>query len=298
MRKLPLIALAGMCCAAQAGPLGVRLRCDRDNFLVYEPISIQVTIQNYSGRTVRLEESEQASWLSFVITGDGNNVLPPVKQPGMQPVFEIPPRESVSRTIDLVPLYELRERGNYRVQAVVTALGSSVASAPLRLSLTNGRELWSRVVGLPPVGSGPDEYRTYSLLARRGEHEDSLYVSVADEQRQVVYSLVSLGDFFSTTTPQVLIDGEANLHILFQNGPRSFGYAGIDPSAKVFRREAYSDLRTRPRLMSDEGKISVVGGERTFPRPEHVFVDEPEPPAAPPKKARHWWWPFGAHSSH
>lgn len=300
MRTLAIVAVLALelCRTVQAGPLAVQVHCDRDTFLVYEPIEVTVTVQNYSGRAVRVEENEQASWLSFVITDEGNGVIPPVRKPDMQTAFEIQPRQAVSRKIDLVPLYELRERGNYRVQAIVTALGSSVASAPFRLSLTNGRELWSRLVGLPSQGAGPDEYRTYSLLARRGEHADSLYACVADESRQIVYSLVALGSFLGTAPPQELVDGSANLHILFQNGPRSFGYASIDPSAKVLLREAYSDFQSSPRLVLENGKVSVAGGERTFPRPERVIEDSPEPPQpAQPKRVRHWWWPFGSRSA-
>lgn len=274
--------------------LNVQLRSEKDTFLVYEALPVTVTIHNYSSRPVRLEDSDDKSWLSFVVTDSDNGLVPRLAQPDTRQVLVIGPSQSVSRTIDLLPLFELRGNGSYRVQALVNEAGSNA----LRISLTNGRELSSQIVGLPMPDGAAEEYRTYALLARRGEREDSLYISVRDDPRQVVYSLVALGGFLSSAKPQTMVDRSGHLHVLFQNGPRSYGYVAVDETAKVLARGAYSDFSSRPRLGLQDGAVRVSGGEQVYPQPEPSMVedDSAEIPPATKKSKRHWWWPFGARS--
>jgi hypothetical protein len=278
-----------------AAPLTVQVRSAKDTFLVYEAIPVTVSIHNYSSRSLQLEESNQESWLDFVVLDENNSIVHALGHPVFgQPVL-IPPGETVSQTIDVLPLYELRERGAYRIQAVVKSPLGNVESAPLRVWLTNGRELWTQEVGLPTAEGTPEQFRTYTLLAYRGPHDDSLFVGVRDDARQVVYSLVSLGSFLSTVAPQPRADRAGNLHVLYQNGPRSFGYVKVDPSAKALERAAYSDFASSPTLTVNDGEVSVTGGEQTYPKTERIMTDEelnPPPPPAP-KPKRHWWWPFG-----
>jgi hypothetical protein len=98
------------------------------------------------------------------------------------------------------------------------------------------------------------------------------------------------------------VDKAANLHVLYQGGPRAFGYAQVDPWGKVVSRAVYSDFVSRPRLVAEvAGDVHVDGGEQTYPRAERVMSDEdskpPQPVAASkPKPKRHWWWPFGRRS--
>jgi hypothetical protein len=278
--------------------VGIHVRCEKDTFLVYESIPVNLSIHNYSGRPLELADNEGKSWLGFMITDEGNGLVRAVAEPETKQPLLIGPGQSVTRTIDLLPLYELRARGSYRVQAIVRLGGTAAVSAPLDITVTNGREVWSQVVGLPAGEGTGEEYRTYSLLARRGEREDSLYIGVQDESRQIVYSLVSLGGFLSTTTPQALIDSEARLHVLFQNGPRSFGYACVDSSAKQMARAAYADFQSSPMLVLDAGKVEVRGGEQIYPRPEHILAtdDGESAPVTKPKPKRRWWWPFSSRS--
>jgi hypothetical protein len=281
--------------AAVAAPLGVQVQSEKDSYLVYESIPVTVSIHNYSGRTVQLNETARASWLDFIVVGEGNSFVRKLRQPQAGAAVLIAPGETVSRTVDLLPLYELRNRGTFRIQAVVQGEAGRFESPPIRFSLIHGRELWSQVVGL----SGTEEYRTYALLARRGERDDRLYVSVRDEPNDVAYGLVPLGTFLSTTPPQARVDRSGTLHVLFQNGPRSHGYVAIDPSARPVARAGYSDFTSHPRLVVADGTVSVTGGEQTYPRVERLLTEEelnPPPPPPPKKPKRHWWWPFGARS--
>lgn len=282
---------------AMAAPLSVQLRCDKDTYLVYEAIPVVVSLHNYSGRTIQIDETDQRSSLEFVVTSESGQMIPAFGRPRFgQPVI-IPSGQTVSQTINLLPLFELRQRGTYRVRAVVRSETGIVESSPVRFTLINGRELWSQVVGLPVSDNEPEQYRTYVLVAGRGQRGDTLYVSVRDDPHSTVYSLVPLGDFLSTLQPQARVDHSGNLHVLFQNGPRSFGYVQIDPFARPVTQAAYSDFSSTPTLTVGDGEVSVTGGEQTYPKVERIMTDRelnPPPPSPPPKSKRRWWWPFGS----
>ena len=280
--------------SAANGQLAVRIRSDKDTFLVYEAIPVNISIQNYSGRTIQLEADNSTPWLEFAIVDEDNNMVRAVSKPATEDAILIPPGQTISHTIDLLPLYELRSRGSYRIQAVVNGSSGATVSSPLHVTLTNGRELWSQVVGLPVTEGGKEEYRTCALFARRGSHEDVLFISVRDEPHGVVYSLVPLGGFLPTSVPQTRMDRSGNVHVLFQNGPRSYGYMVVDSAAKVVTRAAFSDFLSRPELVSEDAEVTVRGGEQTYPKPERILTEEEitPPPPAKPKDKRHWWWRF------
>ena len=278
--------------------LAVQVKVEKDTFLVYEPIPVTVSIRNFSGRTLELTGELGKPWLSFLVLDESGGIVPAVGKHKSEGSALIAAGQTVSRTIDLLPLYDIRARGNYRVQARVNGAGTSAISAPIRLTVINGREMWSQTIGLPSKEGVVDEYRTYALLAGRDEQQDLLHVSVRDEQHQIVYGVIALGGFITLTEPDARLDQEGRLHVLYQAGPRSYGYVDIDPYARVLYRAAYSDVNSKPRLVVNNSEITVQGGEKTYPKSERVMSqDELKPPPPPPKPKRHWWWPFGPSST-
>ena len=292
-----LCAVVAMPLSARA-QLSVQLEMERDALLLYEAIPVVATIHNFSGRTIELRSREDTPWLSFLVSDEAGETIPEVgRQPALE-ALEIPPGRTVSRTFNLLPNYDLRERGVYIVRAVVDSAGTYALSAPVRFSVFNGREQWKQTVGLPvsPRATN-EEYRTYSLVKLRVGHDDLLYVGVQDEAHDLVYGMVPLGQCLPLGEPSARVDTAGHVHVLYRSGPRSYGYAEIDSEAKTLKRNVYSDLFSMPHLVAGEdGSIAVQGGEQTYPRVERVMTDaELNPPPPLPKKPRKkkWWWPFG-----
>ena len=294
MRRMILLWLGVSALVVNApAQVAVQVRVPHSSLLVYEAVPVTVSLQNFSGRPVQLEDAGETRWLKFLVTDEANGIVPTTGILRASEPVTIAPGKAVSLTIDLLPLFALRSRGTYRVQASVTApLGSSV-SMPVQFSLIHGREIWTQTVGLP---TGQDDYRTYALLTRHEGNDELLFVSVREEPSRTMYSLVPLGVTLPTGSPQVKLDKQSHLHVLFQNGPRSYGYMQVDPQAQASGRAAYSDFVSRPELIDNDGIIMVVGGEQTYPRSERLLTEEelnpPPPPEPPPKKK--WWWPFGS----
>jgi len=55
--------------------LSVQIRAPKDTFLVYESIPVTISIRNYSGRTIQLENTGVTSWLKFQVTDEQNQFV-------------------------------------------------------------------------------------------------------------------------------------------------------------------------------------------------------------------------------
>jgi hypothetical protein len=300
MRRL-LLALVGVVLATTGAvaQISIQIHASKQDFLVYEPIPITVSVHNFSGRTVQLEDEGDQAWLAFQVTGDANTYLAATGKVGTGDPVLISAGETITRTIDILPLFQIRSRGSYQVSASVRSGTITANSPPIRLSLLNGREIWKQTVGVPSEEGTREDFCTYSLVGGRDGNDELLYVRVREEPRQTMYSLIPLGRLLPTGEPQAKLDKDAHLHVLFQNAPRSYGYVEVDPWAKTSGQAAYSDFMSRPELVARDGVIRVVGGEQTYPAPEHILSeDEINPPTPPPKPKpkRKWWWPFGSPS--
>lgn len=292
---LLLAVIIGWWAGVANGQLAVQAKTDKDTFLLYEPIPVTVGLRNLTGRTIQLTGSADTPWLNFVIADEGGSLLGAAGELKTEESVLIPPGQTVSRKVDILPLYDLRRRGNFTVQARVEQGGIQAISMPVKIVIVNGRELWTQTVALPVADQKEDEYRTYSLIARRGDKEDLLHICVKDEPHQLVYGVIGLGGYIPLAEPEARVDRNGHLHVLYPGGPRAYGYVHVDPQARIIERAVYADRSSKPRLVINDGAVSVRGGEQTEPRAERVMTQEelnpPPPPPAPPKKKS--WWPFG-----
>jgi hypothetical protein len=269
--------------------LSVRLNCDRDTFLLYEAVPVQVVIQNLSGRPLQLAGSGEKPWLNFIITDAAGSIVAAASKPATDEPMLVAPGQAAARTVNLLPLYELRSHGSYTVRASVETDSLKAMSAPVRLIIINGREIWTQTVGLPAAEGQSEEYRAYSVLVRRGDRYDSLYIGVKDPSKGLVYGMLPLGTYIAMGEPEIRTDKAGHLHVLYRNASRSFGYVHVDPNANVIERAAFSELQSRPLLAMDaDGSVSVVGGEKVFPRAPGVGAERPAPlaPPEPPLKQK------------
>lgn len=299
-------SLVPVLCAVLAVPLSsraqlsVQLKMERDTLVLFESIPVVVNVHNFSGHTIELTNQGRSPWLNFVITDTAGASLSPVGDPLTPEPATIPPGHTVGITVNLLPRYDLRQRGTFTVRALVDVERTRALSPPIRFTIINGREIWRQTVGLPIApGETNEEYRTYSLLLRRADYNEVLYASVQDEPHGLVYGVFPLGEFIALGEPSARVDVSGQLHVLYRSGPRAISYDEIAPDAKVVKRAVYSDVLSVPQLVvENDGTVIVRGGEQVYPRVERVMTDDklkPPPPPKPPKKKS--WWPFGPKKS-
>lgn len=259
-RALPLIFI---CIAATAhGQIQVEMKLPRLQYIAYEPIVATLQITNLAGRDVDLHDASGQAWFGFEVTGADGQTISRINNEAAPPL-KIEAGKRVTQKINITPLYDVHDFGTYHVRAhVYFADLEKFFYSPARVfEVTDARPVWQRTVGMPDETSGPGKVRTYSLLTNRFPEHTSLYVRVADQDRQVVFATYSLGHIIAFDEPHAEVDRNNVLHVLHCAAPRTWSYAQIGLNGELVSKSTFMETKTRPKLFRDaNGLVAVRGG--------------------------------------
>ncbi len=264
----PLIFLAGILglAAGAAAQVQVELKLSRRLYILYEPIFATVTVTNYSGQDLRLEEDGGRQWFGFEInTSDGRLLVPFEADYKISPLT-LRAGDRVTRKLDLTPLFPIRDFGQHRLRATIFArdFGRFFSSAYQAFDLTEGRTVMRQTVGKP--GSG--ELREYQLLTHSLPDRLLLYVRVREPQGTLVYGTRPIGRLLpAAVEPQTMLDRGNNLHILHMAAPRAYFYTQVTPDGERVAQEIFVERTgSRPTLARlGDGRVEVRGGRLQTP---------------------------------
>ncbi len=241
----------------------VDLKFARLQYIAYEPVLATVTITNLAGRDVELRDDYDQHWYGFDITGNEERTLAPLPR-APEPPLQIRAGTSVTRKINLTPLFPITDLGTYHVRANVffADLNKFFYARPKVIEITNARPIWQRTVG-DPDGAG---VRTFSLMSNRFPDHTSLYVRVEDRTNSLVYATYSLGRVIAFDEPHAEIDRQNQLHVLHCSAPRVWTYSIVSPNGRLLKHLGYAEVRGMPRLRrSGDGKVTVSVGVADLP---------------------------------
>jgi len=266
----------------------VEVVLDQEQFLVGEALPAAVRITNRSGQT--LQFGENPDWLTFSIESRDGFV---VAKSGDAPVlgeFKLESGQVATRRVDLAPYFTLGRISRYQIVATVRIKdwNAQVTSKPKSFDIINGARIWWQDFGVPTPGGGttsrPPEVRRYTLeQANYLRSQLRLYLRLTETDGSRVIKVFPLGPMVSFGTPEHQIDKESQLHVLYQNGARSFSYIVVNPDGDVIIRQTYDYSNSRPRLeLSEADKVVVVGGVRRttnsdVPESKPAETDAPAP---------------------
>jgi hypothetical protein len=277
MRKLALWLIFHFLALAPAmAQVTVEVLQEQGHFLPGEDINLAVRVVNNSGQTLRF--GDDPGWLTFTLESSEGAV---VSQTGDVPVvggFDLESSKMATKRVNLAPFYSFPGPGRYLVRAIVKvkAWDREISSPPKGFSIIQGAKLWQQDFGVPGTATnGAPEIRKYTLQQAtylRGALR--LYLRVTDVDGGRTFKVVPIGPMVSFGRPQPQVDQHSNLHLIYQNGPQTYGYTVHDPNGELLKRQTYEISETRPRLRADDqGRIIVAGGLRResstdFPPPK------------------------------
>ncbi len=279
---LLIFALAPL--APLRAQVSVEVVLDQEHFLSGESLTAAVRITNRSGQTLHLGEGED--WLTFALESrDGRGVVVKNSEPSVVGAFTLETTKVATRRVELLPHFDLARAGRYSIVASVRIKDwdQMLTTKPKSFDIINGAKLWWQDFGVPVEGTPnrSPEVRKYTLeQANYLRTQLRLYFRLTDADGGRVLKVFSLGAMVSFGTPEQQIDQASNLHVLFQNGARSFSYTVITPDGEIIVHQTHDYAGTRPRLqLGENGQLMVAGGVR-----RRASDDVPEPtPAEPPK---------------
>ncbi|HXA09707.1 MAG TPA: hypothetical protein VNW28_06970 [Chthoniobacterales bacterium] len=272
MTRLLALAVLFLATITARAQIEVDLKFKRLQYIAYEPVIATVTITNLAGREIELRDDTGQHWYGFEVTANEGRTLAPLRQRS-EPPLKIAAGTSVTRKIDLTPLFPITDRGVYHARANVyfADLNKFFYARAKVFEVTNARPIWQRTVGNP----GADGVRTYSLLTNRFPDHTSLYVRVEDKANSLVYATYSLGRLISFDEPHAEVDRNNQLHVLQCSAPRLWSYSVVGLDGRLAKHTTYTQTRTSPHLRrAVDGTVAVAGG----------MVDAPVAPLASGKE--------------
>ncbi len=269
---LPLALICVFASAAEA-QIQVELKFKRLQYIAHEPVYATVKITNLAGRDVDLRDQDGQRWFGFEVTAGDNRLIAPAGQQEPEAPLHIGAGQTVTRKINLTPVYPVHDFGTYHVRGNIffADLNKFFYSQTKVFQITDARAVWQRTVGSPDGQPGAGETRTYSLLSNRFADHTSLYVRVEDKTRGVVFNTYSLGRVIAYDEPQAELDRANQLHVLHCSAPQTWSYSHIDVNGSLLKHSTFMQTKSQPHLRhAANGAIAVHGG----------MLDQPVPPSA------------------
>jgi hypothetical protein len=265
--------------AATHAQIQVELKFKRLQYIAHEPVVASIKITNLAGRDVDLHDDSGQRWFGFEVTAGEGRLLAPLKADAAEPALHVEAGKTITRKINLTPVFPVHDFGTYRVRANVffADLNKYFYSQTKVFQITDARAIWQKTVGVPDGMPGAGEVRTYSLLSNRFPDHTSLYVRVENKNSGVVYTTYSLGHVIAFDEPQAEIDSANQLHVLHCAAPRSWAYSHIGLNGELLAHSTFMETKTRPRLRhTANGSIAVNGGKLDVPAPTSARSPAPK----------------------
>jgi hypothetical protein len=266
----------------------VELFTDQDQFLPGEKIPVTVRITNRSGQTLAF--GPEKGWLKFAIQAKEGYVAMRQNEIPTDNDFTLQSSEHANVKLNIAPFFQLDKPGDYKITATITIpeWKRQVTSDPKAIDVINGARVWQQEFGVPKAAgetNGLPALRIYALQeANYLRGRKILYAQVTDSGARF-NRVVPIGPMISFGQPEAKVGKTSNLHILYQNGPRTFNYSVVNPQCEIITRQTYEYTPGRPRMVADaDGDISVQGGTRLISRDDlpaqksSAVNDVPPPP--------------------
>lgn len=285
MKSLVPLVLFPFVAAAAHAQIQVELKFKRLQYVAHEPVMATVRITNLAGRDVDLRDEKGQHWFGFEVNAGEGRLLAPLRQTAPEPALHVEAGKTVTRKINLTPLFPVHDLGAYHVRANVyfADLNQYFYSQTKVFQVADARPIWQKTVGIPDGVPGAGEMRTYSLLSNRFPDHTSLYVRVENKSRGLVHTTYSLGRVLAYDEPQAEVDRANQLHVLHCAAPRTWAYSHIGLNGELLTHSTFMETKTRPRLRHvADGSVAVHGGRLDLPVAQSGRTPVPKLSARPP----------------
>jgi len=276
---LSALALIAVLASSAGAQVTAEIVFDQEQFLRSESLPMRLRISNFSGQTLKL--GHEPEWLRFTVESREGKMLAKTGEIPLPKPFTIDSTKTVSLRTDLMPYFNLSEPGRYSVKAKIKIpqLEKELITDAKTFDIISGTKIWEREVGVP--GTTPPVVRKFALQQATFLKQLRLYARVTDANESTVFRVLPLGTLTSFSQPESVVDSSSQLHVLFQNGPRSFLYSVVTPDGDQIIRQTWDYAGdSRPRLRAeDDGRVIVNGGVRRIllsdlPPPRVANTDE------------------------
>jgi len=256
----------------------VSLKLDRINYISQEPMTATVTIVNRSGADVILGGPGGRPWLSFNVKDSQERSLSPLQSTSDEPII-FQAGTTLSHKVKLGETHSITDEGTYAitVSAYHPATGQYYISNRARFVITDVKPYGKPIVfGVPPGYPEAGRSRRFVIMVHRDMDRSYLYFRLVDDRSGQKLQTYMLGTVSVVREPQMTLDRENNLHVMFMAAPNLTIHQIIGPDGKSKAREFFRDTETtRPQLfLTRENMVVARGGLQFDPIAENAKQKE------------------------
>lgn len=269
------------------GQIEVDLSSTKPEYLLYEPIDIKVKLTNISSEPLDMARmAKEESWLEFYVRTLDDEEVDSSGRTWIPAKTTLLPGQIKTLSVNLLPLFLIRETGVYRVAVQVKLQDKQWNSPTIRFSVVNGSVIWKQNYVAPPDLKDPNKKprpRFYSLLIHQTNQATHLYAQIQNPEEQRIFCCTFLGNILNYGEPHARVDFQGNLHIFHQSGTRTFNYTRFTSNGKLLGTRFFSNISSIPKMVTlDKGETEIVGGEEIFISDQKEQVIPTPPLAKPP----------------
>ena len=243
---------------------GVEIKLTKAIYATYEGVEATLTVSNRSGGDIVLGGPSDSQWLAFDITDPAGHQMPALRVRGQESIV-FKAGTTISKKVVVSDYYSFSDYGNYTIAASVYHPASQqyYASNRAHATFTEPTALGKPIsFGVPAGLPGAGKIRNYSLSVMRDFDRTNLYIRLIEDKSNLKLATFSLGTVILVSEPQITLDKQNRLHVLFMATPHVYAHVCVDTQGRIAKREYFKEVQTdRPQLVVDAGDtIAVQGG--------------------------------------
>jgi hypothetical protein len=266
LHRLACCALFFLGAAAAQAQYEITLKLNKESYMTHEGVEATVSVNNRSGADIVLGGPSNTAWLSFDITDPQFRPVPPMRFRSEENIV-FKSGSTITKKIPLTDQFTFSDVGNYIVVANVYHPPSQqyYASARIRASFFDSKAFWSKPFGVPLGLPGAGQIRRYELSVLKDMDHTNLYVRLVEDRSNLHLATFGLGSWIRVVEPQLSLDKENKLHVMFMTLPHIYSHNIIDTQGTLMKRLYYKELdANRPHLVVDETQNVVVQGGQSY----------------------------------
>ena len=242
--------------------LSVSIKPSRDQFISYEPLKVEVSIRNQSGRLLNLKNTPtNGGWIEFVVRSRSGRTVQSLSKQAYSPT-RIATGQNIKSTFTLNNTFSLDLPGNYTVYAIVRTADETIdqgtRSAAAHFTVNRGNVTWRSKVGVAGASGDQREYRIIETRSGRNT-PPQIYIQVEDVKKVRILATYPMGSYLSFRKPLKTLDRKNNLHVLFLATPKLSRHTVINTSGKTIKRTYLKSIgNAQPTLVTQaDGAVYV-----------------------------------------
>lgn len=266
LRRFALSVLFLAACSTASAQYEITLKLNKESYLTYEGVECTVTVTNRSGADIVLGGPNNTPWLSFDIIDPQSRPVPPMRFHSEDNIV-FKSGTTLTRKIALSDQFTFSEMGNYIVVGNVYHPPSQqyYASNRARGTFSTSKAFWTKPFGVPLGLSGAGQIRRYELSVLKDLDHTNLYVRLVDDRSNMNLATFTLGSWIRVADPQLALDRENKLNVLFMTQPHIYSHIVVDTQGNVIKRLYFKEVdANRPHLIVDPAQNVVVQGGESY----------------------------------